>query len=116
ADVRQTGEALAAGDELGHVELLHVKPAAALAGRRPHCYALSLARARPSRALDPRFAGRLLQARNALAPAGIAIARGHDRHPHLVVQLLVDHRAEDDVGVWMRRLGDRLRSLVDLPQ
>src|SRR5207237_3379657 len=101
----------------GRAGALHVPPAAALTRRgRPQRYALSLAPARPSRALDPRFAGRLLQARDALAPAGIAIARGHDRHPHLVVQLLVDHRAEDDVGVWMRRLGDGLRSLVDLPQ
>src|SRR5438128_10339665 len=73
----------AAGNELGHVELLHVQPAAPLAGRAQR-HALSPAPARGPRALDARFSVRLLQARDALAPADIAIAGRHDRHPHLV--------------------------------
>src|SRR5215212_9913010 len=41
-------------------------------------------------------------------------ARGLHRHPDLVLELLVDHRAEDDVGVGVRGLGHGLRRLVHL--
>ena len=37
-------------------------------------------------------------------------------HPHLVAQLVVDHRTEDDVGVGVRRVGDQRGRLVDLEQ
>ena len=50
------------------------------------------------------------------APALLAEPRRHDRHPNLVVELLVDHRTEDDVRVGVSGIGDRLGGLVDLPQ
>src|SRR6266545_3035866 len=39
-----------------------------------------------------------------------------DRHPDLVAEGVVDHRAEDDVGVGVGGRGDHLRRLVDLEQ
>src|SRR4051812_42176489 len=82
----------------------------------------------PAHAADARLARRLAQrvlprpgpalvAAVRAAAAGIAVARRHDRHPHLIVgELLVDHRAEDDVRVGVGGIGDRLGGLVDLPQ
>src|SRR5579884_1707813 len=60
--------------------------------------------------------GGLVAALLALGPPrpAVAVAGGHDRYPDLVVELLVDHGAEDDVGVRMGRLGHRLGRLVDL--
>src|SRR4051812_10317753 len=49
-------------------------------------------------------------------PRAVAVAGRHHSHPDLVADLLVDHRAEDDVGVRVRGLRDRLGGLVDLPQ
>src|SRR2546423_1882279 len=43
-------------------------------------------------------------------------ARGDDRYLHLVAQRLVNHRAEDDVGVVVRRLAYDGAGLVDLVQ
>src|ERR1019366_6247356 len=69
-------------------------------------------------ALDLHLAssGWLFQAAEALASALVAVAGGHDSHPHLVVEVLVDHGPEDDVGVGMGGLGNRLGGLVDVPQ
>ena len=39
-----------------------------------------------------------------------------DGDPHLVAERVVDDRAEDDVGVRVRGVGDQLRGLVDLEQ
>src|SRR5207248_9204101 len=49
--------------------------------------------------------------RSALIEAG-----RDDRDLDLALQLRVDHRAEDDVGVRIGRLADQLRRLVDLVQ
>src|ERR687898_300646 len=53
--------------------------------------------------------------------AGVAIVPavetgGDDRDPHLVAHLVVDDRAEDDVGIGMRDPVDHLGRLVDLEQ
>ena len=45
-----------------------------------------------------------------------AEAGGDHRHPHLVLQLVVDHRAEDDVRVLVGRAGDHLGRLVHLEE
>src|SRR5690348_12585320 len=73
-------------DELGHVDV---------AGARRRRGARRLAAAR-----DPRLAQRLAELLRLLR---LAVARGDDGDPHLVLELLVDHRAEDDVGVGVRR-------------
>ena len=44
----------------------------------------------------------------------VAEAGGHDGDRHLALQALVDHGAEDDVGVVVGRLGDDAGGLVDL--
>src|SRR4029450_683187 len=51
-------------------------------------------------------------------PLGLAAfeAGGHDRHPALVAERIIDDGAEDDVCLGMSDLGDELRSLVDLEQ
>src|ERR671924_1470897 len=46
----------------------------------------------------------------------VAVARGHHRDPDLVHDLLVDHRAEDDVRVRVGGLRDGPGRLVDLPE
>src|SRR3954467_13880530 len=103
--------ASALGNEFRDVELVDVQRATALARALalgpnrltltlPRTLALPralplaragalLARARPP---APHLARRLLE-RAPLAP--VLIAGGHDRHPHGVVELLVDHGAED---------------------
>src|ERR1035437_9714480 len=96
------------GDELGNFGL--VEAAATLAGLRARWPRGAGA------ALDPDLAGGLAEALDALAPALVAVAGGHDGDPHLVVELLVDHRTEDEVGVRVRRHRDGLGGLVDLPQ
>src|SRR3954470_5728964 len=98
---------LAAGDELRHVEFCDAQARAPRRALRRRCVA----------ALDARLALRLLDA-PALGRARLAlgVARRHDGHPDLVVELLVDHRAEDDVRIGVRGLRDRLGRLVDLPQ
>src|SRR4051794_14182512 len=70
-----------------------------------------------TRAGYPRLTRGLTEAagRGRLAARGV-VARGHDRHPHLVLELLVDHGAEDDVRVGMCGLLDLAGGLVDLPQ
>src|SRR5687767_15166835 len=88
-------------DELGHVDV-----DAGVAALRAH----------PAHA---RLTRRLAQARPALVAARLAlfaVARRDDRDPDLLLELLVDHRAEDDVRVGVRRLGDGLGGLVDLPE
>src|SRR4051812_10664765 len=84
---------LEAWDELGHVDVGHTRR--------------TVMRIPPtlSRARDARLADRLAQ-RGALGPrrARLVVARGHDGHPDLVLELLVDHGAEDDVGVRVRGL------------
>src|SRR5436305_10472037 len=73
---------------------------------------------------DPRLAARLplalarrrgrarvatrLRLGGASLRAGLPVAGGDDGHPHLVVELLVEHRSEDDVRVGVRGLRDRL--------
>src|SRR3954452_5643000 len=89
----------AARDELGHFDV------------RQHARGGPLARAPHLRLRVGRDAPRRLTARWPVAVAG-----GHDGHPHLVLDLVVDHGAEDDVRVRVRRLGHRFRRLVDLPQ
>src|SRR3954462_450271 len=49
-------------------------------------------------------------------PRAVAVTGRHHGHPDLIADLLIDHRAEDDVGVRVRGLRDRLGGLVDLPQ
>src|SRR4051794_41919902 len=93
AEARQ----LAAGHELRHVELAH-------APRRP----LALALDRPRPALDARLAGGLLERAVPLRAAAALVARRDDGDPDLVLERLVDHRAEDDVRVGMRGLRDGL--------
>ncbi len=59
-------------------------------------------------------------ARSRRRPAGALLPTlepgGDDRDPHLVAHVVVDHRAEDDVGVGMRHRVDDLGRLVDLEQ
>src|SRR6185437_7005322 len=43
-------------------------------------------------------------------------SRGDDRDPHLVTHVVVDNRAEDDVGVGVRHAVDDLRRLVHLEE
>src|SRR4051812_10735104 len=64
----------------------------------------------PDRLAEP-VAARVLGRRLAVAVAG-----GHHGDPHLVLERLVEHRAEDDVGLRVGRLLDLLGRLVDLPQ
>src|SRR6185312_13557636 len=91
----------AAGDELGHIDVReHARSGAGPLARAAHL------RLRVRRDAPRRFAAR----------RAVAVAGGHDRHPHLVLDLVVDHGPEDDVRVRVRRLGNRLRRLVDLPQ
>src|SRR3954447_11604307 len=91
---------LAPRHELRHVERADARPAGAR----------GLALTAP---LDARLAHRLGErARGARLPE----AGRDDRHPDLVVELVVDHRPEDDVRVGVRGLGDRLGRLVALPQ
>src|SRR5436190_12677865 len=70
-----------------------------------------------ARAPHARLADRLAQ-RRALGPrrALLAVARRDDRDPHLVLELLVEHRPEDDVGVRVSGLLHGASGLVDLPQ
>src|SRR5947209_7007235 len=90
---RGGGGASAVGHELGHFELL-ARGAAAPADVGP-----VPALGRP---IDPDLArSGLPQAVDALAAALVAVAGGHHRDPDLVVELLVAHRAEDDVRVGM---------------
>src|SRR5690606_34094762 len=56
-----------------------------------------------------------------LAAGGVAVVPpvepgGDDGHPHLVAHLVVDDRAEDDVGVGVGDAVDDLGGLVDLEQ
>ena len=76
---------------------------------------LRLARVGRSRRLIARLAARLLEppggARLVASAAwrdAVGVAGGHHRHPHLVVELVVDHGAEDDVGLGVGRLGHGL--------
>src|SRR5215212_2162302 len=69
----------------------------------------------------PRLAGRLGEApRPGLLLAAwralVAVARRDDGDPHLVLELVVEHRPEDDVRIGVGRLLNGLRRLVDLPQ
>src|SRR5262245_57165013 len=68
--------------------------------------------------VDPRaaVARAALALRAGGAQAGAVEARGDDRHADLVGQAVVDHGAEDDVGVRVGRGVDDLRRLVDLEQ
>src|SRR6185436_11430276 len=93
-------------DELGHVELLDGEAAA----RRAYTDRLTSLRARG--ALHPRLALGLAQGVRPPARAVGGIARRDDGHPYLVVELLVDHRAEDDVRVRVGSLRHRLGRLV----
>src|SRR5918998_1125257 len=74
----------------------------------------------PAHPAHARLTRRLAEGGRALVPARrllVAVAGRDDGHPHLVLgELLVDHRAEDDVGVRMGGVRDGLRRLVDLPQ
>jgi hypothetical protein len=64
-----------------------------------------------------RLADRLAEGRELLARlAPLPIARGDHGDPHLVLELLVEHRAEDDVRLGMGGLLHGPRRLVDLPQ
>src|SRR4051794_13464095 len=94
---------LAARNELGH---FHVPERAVRLPGSPHPR-LVVGRHPRWLALGPRL-------RTYLRP--VAVAGGHDGDPDLVVDLLVDHGAEDDVGVRVRGLRHRLGGLVDLPQ
>src|SRR4051812_42684126 len=96
------GPALETGDELRDVDV----------GRTGGALRLTL-----TRTGYPRLTRGLTEAagRGRLAARGV-VARGHDRHPHLVLELLVDHGAEDDVRVGMCGLLDLPGGLVDLPQ
>src|SRR5215211_7077686 len=95
---------LAARDEFGHFYVAENRSGTLASPPPPH------ARLRVGRDAPP------LAARRGPVLGAVAVAGGHHRHPNLVFDLLVDHRAEDDVRVGVRRLGDRLRRLVDLPQ
>src|ERR1700733_4594243 len=57
------------------------------------------------------LAGQLARAR-ALDPGAaqtsVVVSGGHDRDPDLILDLLVQHRPEDDVGLGVRGLGHRL--------
>src|SRR5215207_259587 len=101
--------ASAAREELGHVHVGQHARGHALA-RTAH---LRLGVGGDAAALA---APALLVARPRPVHGTVAVAGGHDRDPHLVVDLVVDHGAEDDVRVRVRRLGHRLRGLVDLPE
>src|SRR5262249_58078240 len=67
--------------------------------------------------VDPRAA---IPARAALAtgaaPGTVVKAGADHRYAHVVGHALVDHRAEDDVGVRVGRVLDDLRGVVDLEQ
>ena len=66
---------------------------------------------------DARLSLRLLKLPTAgAARRAVSVAGGDDRHPALLVDLVVDHRAEDDVGARVSSLGDGPGRLVDLPQ
>ena len=67
------------------------------------------------RAIDARLARGLLDRLRRTALGRVAVAGGDDRHPDLVLELLVHHRAEDDVRVGVRGRRDGLGRLVDLP-
>ena len=68
-------------------------------------------------AVGRRAGGTQLGAGAAVGAAAAAVEAGGDhRHPELVGERLVDVRAEDDVGVGVRRLLDHLRRLGDLHQ
>src|SRR3712207_7515034 len=54
--------------------------------------------------------------RSTLFPYTTLFRSGDDGDPHLVLELVVEHRPEDDVRVRVRGLLDGLRRLVDLPQ
>src|SRR6185369_12260521 len=68
-------------------------------------------------AAHARLADRLAE-RCALGPrrALLAVAGRDHGDPHLVFELLVEHRPEDDVGVGVRGLLHGAGGLVDLPQ
>src|SRR3954470_17497508 len=89
--------------ELGHVDV----DAAARAGADR----LAIA---PHARLAQRLAKRLALARRRVR--SVAVAGGDHGDPDLVLELLVDHRAEDDVGLGMRGLLHGAGGLVDLPQ
>src|SRR4051812_28967015 len=76
--------------------------------------ALALADARAAVAPAGAVAG--LLAGGARAGAPVVEARRDDRHANLVADLLVDDRAEDDVGGRVGRALDDLGGLVDLEQ
>src|SRR5215207_5468060 len=100
---------LAARKELGHVNV-HQRPGAHPLAGAAHVR-LGVGRDAATLTAPP-----LLVARPRAVHGPVAVAGGHDRDPHLVVDLVVDHGAEDDVRVRVRRLGHRLRGLVDLPE
>src|SRR3954452_16741732 len=64
----------------------------------------------------PRLADRLTQPASARRGLDVGVAGRDDRHPHLVLELLVDQRAEDDVRVGVRCLRDGPRALAAPPQ
>ena len=103
-------------DVLGHVDV-------DAASRPAHAARNRCARARlgPAHAADrgsPAGSRSVRPPRSSARAArgAVAVARGHDGDPHLLLELLVDHGAEDDVRLGVRGVGDGLRRLVDLPQ
>src|ERR1019366_7658680 len=70
--------------------------------------------AAPARAVGAGSGGRAVAAQ--AQPAVVVEAGTDDGDADLVVLLLVDHRAEDDVGVAVGRGLDDLGGLVDLEQ
>src|SRR3954449_12449015 len=64
----------------------------------------------------PRAAARPASAGAEAAAARAVEARGDHRDADLVAELLIDHRAEDDVRVGVRRGVDQLGRLVDLEE
>src|SRR5829696_6163552 len=68
---------------------------------------------------DPRLPGRLVPRVGPLLAAPRAtpvVAGGHHRDPHLVLEAVVEHRAEDDVRLRVGGLLNGPCSLADLPE
>src|SRR5205814_9885207 len=75
-----------------------------------------LARRVAGRRVGQRYVGHPLRL-GRLVRGRAAVEAGRDHgHPYLVAERVVDHRAEDDVGVRVRRVGDKLGRVVDLEQ
>src|SRR3989442_10090470 len=98
--------------ERRHVQIAAVQPIVAVGAQVPAPPGAGPGQGR--RAAAPRQIDDLA-ARHRRFPL-LAEAGGNDRHADLVLEAVVDDRAEDDVGVLVGRLLDDARRLLDLVQ